>query len=159
MGVGGGWGGQGGGERERSGGGGAIWQEADVRRNGFSVEGVLAAMKARGARAKLVVIDASRRNPYERRFRTYSHGLAPINAPDNALILTSATPGKVVDDSAGRHSVLVGELLNHIDRKAAVGAEAAFNKTRIALNLASDVEQVQSVSSSLLEDIRFGRDG
>ena len=137
----------------------AIWQEADVRRNGFSVEGVLAAMKARGARAKLMVIDASRRNPYERRFRTYSHGLAPINAPDNALILTSATPGKVVDDSAGRHSVLVGELLNHIDRKAAVGAEAAFNKTRIAVTRASDGEQVPSVSSSLLEDIRFGRDG
>ena len=137
----------------------AIWQEADVRRNGFSVEGVLAAMKARGARAKLMVIDASRRNPYERRFRTYSHGLAPINAPDNALILTSATPGKVVDDSAGRHSVLVGELLNHIDRKAAVGAEAAFNKTRVAVTRASDGEQVPSVSSSLLEDIRFGRDG
>ena len=137
----------------------AIWQEADVRRNGFSVEGVLEAMKARGARAKLMVIDASRRNPYERRFRTYSHGLAPINAPDNALILTSATPGKVVDDSAGRHSVLVGELLNHIDRKAAVGAEAAFNKTRIAVTRASDGEQVPSVSSSLLEDIRFGRDG
>jgi len=137
----------------------AIWQEADVRRNGFSVEGVLEAMKARGARAKLMVIDASRRNPYERRFRTYSHGLAPINAPDNALILTSATPGKVVDDSAGRHSVLVGELLNHIDRKTAVGAEAAFNKTRIAVTRASDGEQVPSVSSSLLEDIRFGRDG
>jgi len=137
----------------------AIWQEADVRRNGFSVESVLEAMKARGARAKLMVIDASRRNPYERRFRTFSHGLAPINAPDNALILTSATPGKVVDDSTGKHSVLVGELLNHIDKKAAVGAEAAFNKTRIAVTRASDGEQVPSVSSSLLEDIRFGRDG
>jgi len=34
-------------------------------------------MKERGARAKLVVIDASRRNPYERRFRTFSHGMAP----------------------------------------------------------------------------------
>src|SRR6202158_3163997 len=60
----------------------AIWKEADVRRDGLSVETVLAVMKAHGARAKLVVIDASRRNPYERRFRTFSHGLAPINAPD-----------------------------------------------------------------------------
>src|SRR5260221_8258105 len=72
-----------------------IWKEPAVRRAGLSVESVLGVMKAQGARAKLVVIDASRRNPYERRFRAFSHGLAPINAPDNALILSSATPGKV----------------------------------------------------------------
>jgi uncharacterized caspase-like protein len=136
----------------------AIWKEADVRRTGVSVEGVLDAMKEKGARAKLVVLDASRRNPYERRFRSYSHGLAPINAPDNALILTSATPGKVVEDSSGKHSVLVGELLSQIKAKM-VGAEAAFNKTRVAISKASDGEQVPAVSSSLLEDVRFGSDG
>jgi len=135
-----------------------IWKEADVRRTGVSIEGVLDAMKERGARAKLVVIDASRRNPYERRFRSYSHGLAPIAAPDNALILTSATPGRVVEDSSGKHSVLVGELLNHINAKM-VGAEAAFNKTRVAISRASEGEQVPAVSSSLLEDVRFGSDG
>ncbi|MGL6060885.1 MAG: caspase family protein, partial [Bradyrhizobium sp.] len=76
-----------------------IWKESDVRREGISVESVLEGIKEKGARAKLVVLDASRRNPYERRFRSYSHGLAPLAAPDNALILTSATPGKVADDS------------------------------------------------------------
>ena len=135
-----------------------IWKEADVRRTGVSVEGVLEVMKEKGARAKLVVIDASRRNPYERRFRQYSHGLAPITAPDNALILTSATPGKVVEDSSDKHSVLVGELLSQINAKM-VGAEAAFNKTRVAISKASDGEQVPAVSSSLLEDVRFGSDG
>ena len=69
----------------------AIWKESDVRRDGLSIEAVLDVMKEQGARAKLVVIDASRRNPYERRFRAFSHGLAPINAPDNALILSSAS--------------------------------------------------------------------
>src|SRR5262249_58224727 len=105
-----------------------IWKESDVRRQGVSVEGVLDMMKAQGARAKLVVIDASRRNPYERRFRAFSHGLAPINAPDNALILSSATPGKVADDSAAQNSVLVGELLNHLNTEPA-GAEAVFHQT------------------------------
>ena len=76
------------------------------------------------------MVDASRRNPYERRFRSYSHGLAPITAPDNALILTSATPGKVADDSKGQYSVLVTELLNNLNSQA--GAETAFNKTRIS---------------------------
>ena len=132
----------------------AIWKESDVRRDAFSVESVLEAMKEQGACAKLVVIDASRRNPYERRFRTFSHGLAPINAPDNALILSSATPGKVADDSSGQNSVLVTELLNNIGSKAA-GAEALFTKTRIAVSRASNGEQVPSVSSSLREDVRL----
>jgi uncharacterized caspase-like protein len=116
-----------------------IWKEGDVRREGISVESVLETVKEKGAHAKLVVLDASRRNPYERRFRSYSHGLAPISAPDNALILTSATPGKVADDSKGDNSVLIAELLNHLNAQGAPG-----------------IEQVPSVSSSLLDDIRLG---
>jgi len=134
-----------------------IWKEADVRRDGISVESVLDAIKENGAAAKLVVLDASRRNPYERRFRAFSHGLAPISAPDNALILTSATPGKVADDATGQHSVLVSELLNNLNAQAsASAAEALFNKTRVAISKATDGAQVPSVSSSLLEDVRFG---
>jgi uncharacterized caspase-like protein len=131
-----------------------IWKEADVRRQGVSIESVLDVMKEQGAHAKLVVIDASRRNPYERRFRTFSHGLAPINAPDNALILTSATPGKVADDGKGQYSVLMSELLNNLNAEPA-GVETVFNKTRIAISRASDGEQVPSVSSSLLEEVRL----
>jgi uncharacterized caspase-like protein len=132
----------------------AIWKEADVRRDGLSVDAVLEAMKEKGAKVKLVVLDASRRNPYERRFRSFSHGLAPISPPENALILSSATPGKVADDSETPNSVLVSELLANLNAQAT--AESAFNKTRVAISRASEGEQVPSVSSSLLEDIRIG---
>jgi len=132
----------------------AIWKEADVKRTGVSVESVLDAMKERGAKAKLVVLDASRRNPYERRFRAFSHGLAPISPPENTLVLTSATPGKVADDGKAPNSVLVSELLNNLNAQA--GAESAFNKTRVAISRSSEGEQVPSVSSSLLEDIKLG---
>ncbi|VIO65320.1 hypothetical protein CI1B_04180 [Bradyrhizobium ivorense] len=132
----------------------AIWKEADVKRTGVSVEAVLDAMKQQGAKAKLVVLDASRRNPYERRFRAFSHGLAPISPPENTLVLTSATPGKVADDGKTANSVLVSELLNNLSAQA--GAESAFNKTRLAITRASEGEQVPSVSSSLLEDIKLG---
>jgi uncharacterized caspase-like protein len=132
----------------------AIWKEADVRRDGVSIEHVLDTMTEKGAKAKLVVVDASRRNPYERRFRSYSHGLAPISAGENALILTSATPGKVADDGKGQYSVLVTELLNNLNSQS--GVAAAFNKTRISVSRASDGEQVPQVSSSLPEDVRIG---
>jgi uncharacterized caspase-like protein len=130
-----------------------IWKESDVRREGMSVETVLDVIKERGARAKLVVLDASRRNPYERRFRSYSHGLAPITAPDNTLILSSYTPGKVGDDTKTEHSVFVAELLVQLDTQDSV--EGVFTKTRIAVSRVSNGEQMPSVSSSLLEDVSF----
>jgi uncharacterized caspase-like protein len=130
-----------------------IWKERDVRHEGMSVETVLDAIKERGARATLAVLDASRRNPYERRFRSYSHGLAPINAPNNALTISSHTPGKVGDDTKGDHSVFVTELLNELN--AQVSAEGVFNRTRVAVFRVSNGEQMPSVSSSLLEDVRF----
>ena len=83
-----------------------IWKEGDVHHEGMSVETVLHAIKERGARATLAILDAYRRNPYERRFRSYSHGLAAVNAPDNALMISSNTPGKVTDDSKGKHGGL-----------------------------------------------------
>jgi len=131
-----------------------IWKESDVRRQGVSIDGVLDMMKEQGAKAKLVVVDASRRNPYERRFRSYSHGLAPISATDNALILSSASPGKVVDDGKGEHSVLVGEFLANLTAQGS--AESVFNKARVAISRASEGDQVPTISSSLLEDVHFG---
>ena len=137
----------------------AIWKESDIRRDGLSVEELFDVMKERGAQARIAVIDASRRNPYERRFRGYSRGLAPIAVPDNALILSSATPGKVADDASGPTSLLVTELLKNLDAPSAetkAGAEAVFTKTRLAVMRASDGEQVPAVSSSLVEDLPLG---
>jgi uncharacterized caspase-like protein len=137
-----------------------IWKEADVRREGVSVDSVLDAIKEFGACAKLVVLDASRRNPYERRFRAYSHGLAPISVPDNTLILTSASPSKVADDSAGANSVLMTELLSHIHAsETSQAAETIFNKTRLAISRASNGAQVPAVWSSLLQEVRFAKAG
>jgi uncharacterized caspase-like protein len=133
----------------------AIWKERDIRRDGTSVEAILDIMKERGAQAKLVVLDASRRNPYERRFRGYSRGLAPIDVPENALILTSATPGKVADDVDGQNSLLATELLKNMKANPA-SAESVFTNTRVAVSRATSGEQVPAVSSSLVEDVQLG---
>ena len=66
----------------------------------------------------------------------------------------SHTPGKVVEDSSERHSVLIAELLKNLNQKG-LGADAVFRNTRLAISRASEGGQVPSVSSSLLEDVRF----
>src|SRR6185503_10839889 len=77
-----------------------IWTEADVRRDGFSLETILGEINNRGAGIKIALLDASRRNPFERRFRSFSAGLAPVIAPSGTLVMYSAAPGAVVSDSA-----------------------------------------------------------
>ena len=48
---------------------------------------------------KIAIVDAARSNPYERRFRASSAGLAPVDAPEGTLVLLAAPPGKVVRDA------------------------------------------------------------
>ncbi len=73
-----------------------IWTEADVRRDGFSLETVLGEINNRGAGVKIALIDASRRNPFERRFRSFSAGLAPVIAPNGTLVMYSAALSSVI---------------------------------------------------------------
>src|SRR6476619_5918761 len=77
-----------------------IWTEQDVRHDGFSLETVLGEINSRGAGVKIALIDASRRNPYERRFRTFSAGLAPVIAPNGTLVMYSAALSSVLGDKS-----------------------------------------------------------
>jgi Tfp pilus assembly protein PilF len=131
-----------------------IWTEADVRRDGVSLETVLGEINSRGAGAKIGLIDASRRNPFERRFRSFSAGLAPVIAPNGTLVMYSAALSSVISDTGGDHSPFVQELLKHI-RVPDLMAEETLNRTRIGVTLASHGEQVPWISSSLAEDFSF----
>ena len=133
-----------------------IWYEEDVRRQGVSIDLLLSKLKTSGARVRLVVIEASRRNPYERRFRTYSHGLAPIQTTENTLILSSAAPGQVVEESDELHSQLMTVLLTRMD--SSKGIEEVFNSTRKGVAAATQGQQIPAVSSTLTESVTFGRD-
>ncbi|MGA2054385.1 MAG: caspase family protein [Bradyrhizobium sp.] len=131
-----------------------IWTEADVRRDGFSLETVLGEVNNRGAGVKIALIDASRRNPYERRFRSFSAGLAPVIAPNGTLAMYSAALSSVMSDNGTDHSLFVQELLKEI-RVADLMAEETLNRTRVGVTRASRSEQVPWISSSLAEDFSF----
>jgi lipoprotein NlpI len=131
-----------------------IWTEQDVRHDGLSLETVLGEINSRGAGVKIALIDASRRNPYERRFRTFSAGLAPVIAPNGTLVMYSAALSSVVSDNGGDHSLFVQELLKEI-RVPDLMAEETLNRTRVGVTRASRGEQVPWISSSLAEDFSF----
>jgi lipoprotein NlpI len=131
-----------------------LWQESDVRRDGLGLETVLNEINNRGAGVKIALLDASRRNPYERRFRSFSAGLAPVVAPNGTLVMYSAALSSVISDNGGDHSLFVQELLKEI-RVPDLMAEETLNKTRVGVTRASRQEQIPWISSSLSEDFSF----
>ena len=132
-----------------------VWTEAEVRRDGISLDGLVADMQRRGAKVKIIIIDAARRNPFERRFRAAPAGLAALDAPEGTLAIFSAAPGKVINDPSGANSIFVSELVKEL-RVPNITAEEVFNHTRVGVSRASNNEQVPWVASTLVEEFYFG---
>src|SRR4249920_933548 len=134
---------------------GQIWTEADVRRDGYSLDLVLGEMNKKGAAVKIAILDASRRNPFERRFRAVAGGLAPVSVPRSTVVMYAAAPGAVARD--GDRPVFVDELLKAI--RAPGKIEEAFNRTLVGVSRATQGEQIPWFSSSLVEDFWFATAG
>jgi formylglycine-generating enzyme required for sulfatase activity len=141
--------------------GAPIWTESDVRRDGFNVDDLVAEMDRKGAKVKLVIIDASRNNPIEQRFRLPQTGLAAINTPDGTLAIATTAPGKVgndttpiKDDDTGAATLFASELIKQI-RIPDLNAEEAFGRARSAISRASNGKHVPWVSSTLVERFAF----
>src|SRR6478672_2740424 len=132
-----------------------IWNEADVRRDGYGLDLLLGEMNKRGAAVKIAILDASRRNPFERRFRAVAGGLAPASVPKSTVVMYAAAPGAVARD--GDRPVFVDELLKAI--RAPGKIEEAFNRTMVGVSRATQGEQIPWFSSSLVEDFSFATAG
>lgn len=131
-----------------------IWSEADVLREGLGVDKLLADLGKRGAAARVMILDASRRNPFERRYRSFSTGLGPVSASPGTLVLYSAAAGSVVNETAATRSLFVAELVKQIALPG-ISAEQAFRGTRDAMSRASRGAQVPALASGLEEAFSF----
>jgi len=135
-----------------------IWTENDVRRDGFSIDSMLNEMNIRGAKVKIAIINASRRNPFERRFRPVAAGLAPVIAPRDTMIMYSAAPGTVASDSALDRGSFVSELVKEM-RSPGLTGEEVFIHTRLSVTRVSHGEETPWFSSSLAEEFYFNQSG
>ena len=132
-----------------------IWTEQDVRREGLNLETILYEIASHGAGAKIALIDASRRNPFERRFRIANAGLAPVVTPSGTLVMYSAALGSVIsEDYAITNGLFVQELIKEI-RVPGTSLEEALSRTRLAVARATSGQQVPWLSSSLAVDPSF----
>ena len=115
-----------------------IWNEADVRRDGYSLDLLLGEMNKKGAAVKIAILDASRKNPFERRFRAEASGLAPVSVPPkSAVVMYAAGPGTIARD--GDRPIFVDELLKAVRTPGKI--EEAFNRTMVGVSRATQGEQ------------------
>lgn len=110
--------------------------------------------KLSAARLSLVILDACRNNPFERRFRGNGQGLASINAPTGTLIAYATAPGKVASDGEGRNGLYTQELLAAMDVPG-IRVEDVFKRVRTNVIRKSGEAQTPWESSSLTGDFFF----
>jgi tetratricopeptide (TPR) repeat protein len=129
-----------------------IWTESDVRRDGMNLAAILSELGNRQPSAAIAVLEAARRNPFERRYRLTAAGLAAIAATPGTLIAHAAAPNALLDDT--NRGLFVGELIKQIG-KADAPVQDVFDRTSLAVSQASQGGQVPWVSSALGDQVSF----
>ena len=126
--------------------------EVSVRAEAVDVDAVLDQLST--SELSIVILDACRNNPYERRFRSMSGGLAQMEAPKGSLIAYATAPGRTAFDGSGRNGLYTSELLKEI-RKQGVPVEGVFKNVRRSVARATGDQQIPWESSSLTGDFYF----
>lgn len=131
-----------------------IDSEASVRAETVDVDTLLDQLTA--SPLNIVILDACRNNPFERRFRGVGGGLAQMEAPKGTLIAYATSPGKVASDGDGKNGLYTQELLKVI-RTPGLEVEKAFKRVRANVARTTRDNQIPWESSSLTGDFFFSR--
>ncbi len=102
----------------------------------------------------VVILDACRNNPFERRFRGVSGGLAQMEAPKGTLIAYATAPGKVALDGDGANSTYTTALLKVLGEPG-LPVETVFKRVRGEVVQMTGDMQVPWEASSLTGDFFF----
>ena len=125
-----------------------VASERALRFESVDVQVVLEEMAFAGNRINIVILDACRNNPFERRFRGGSRGLAAIDAARGTLVAYATAPGSVAADGDGINGLYTSELLAALavpDLKA----EEVFKRVRVAVTNRTGGAQVPWEGSML----------
>ncbi|MGH8548272.1 MAG: Sbal_3080 family lipoprotein [Methylococcales bacterium] len=120
------------------------------------IELVLGTMAESGTRINILILDACRDNPFERRWRGRGSGLAPITASDakGTLIAYSTDPGKTAADGEGKHSPYAKALIEVL-RVPDLSIEQVFKRVRQQVQEVTTGAQTPWETSNLTGDFYF----
>ena len=128
--------------------------EKSLRFEALELNDILEELEEAQARINIVILDACRNNPFERKFRGGSRGLAVVDAAQGTLIAYATAPGSVASDGDGNNGLYTQELLKALEQPG-LKVEEVFKEVRRNVSFSSAGEQVPWESSSLTGDFVF----
>jgi uncharacterized caspase-like protein len=129
-----------------------IDNEAVTRVAAVDVELLLEQMAEARNRVNIVILDACRNNPFERKLRGGSRGLAAVDAARGTLVAYATSPGATAADGDGTNGLYTEELLQAL-RVPGLKVEEVFKRVRVNVTERSKGTQTPWESSSLTGDL------
>jgi len=132
-----------------------IQEEAQVKYKALNLEDILSQLEQSKTRMNLVILDACRDNPYERKFRSgSSRGLAIVTPPRGTLIAYATDANSVASDGDGSNGLYTEALVKSL-RKPGLLLSNVFRETRREVLQRSNNRQNPAEYDKLLEDFYF----
>lgn len=130
-------------------------KEKDAKYSSLPLDKVIEVMEDGENQTSIIILDACRTNPYERRWRgTESRGLAPVYAPKGMLIAYATSPGQVASDGDGRNGSFTHAFLKHVSTPD-ITVEDLFKRVRNTLSSTTRGRQISWEHTSLMGDFYF----
>lgn len=130
--------------------------EDDAKHSSLSLDKVVDAMAKSKAMTRIIILDACRTNPWERKWHRSPavRGLASVYAPKGTIIGFATSPGEVASDGIGRNGTYTAALLDHIDAEDC-SIETMFKRVRNTVAAASKGKQTSWEHTSLSGEFYF----
>lgn len=130
--------------------------ESDAKFSSLSLDKVVDAMAKSIASTKIIILDACRNNPWERKWHRApgTRGLASVYAPKGTIIGFATSPGETASDGTGRNGTYTAALLEHIEAPD-VSIETMFKRVRNTVAAATAGKQTSWEHTSLSGEFYF----
>lgn len=130
-------------------------REIDAKFSSLPLDKVIETMERGANTTDIIMLDACRTNPYERRWRgADSRGLAPVYAPKGMIVGYATSLGQVAYDGDGRNGAYTDALLRHISTPD-LTVEDFFKRVRNTLSSSTRGRQISWEHTSLMGDFYF----
>jgi hypothetical protein len=130
-------------------------REIDAKYSSLPLDKVIETMERGANKTAIIILDACRTNPYERKWRgVESRGLAPVYAPKGMIIGYATSPGQVAYDGDGRNGAYTEAFLRHVSTPD-ITIEDLFKRVRNTLSSSTRGRQISWEHTSLMGDFYF----
>lgn len=115
--------------------------ETEAKYSSLSLNKVIEVLEKGDNATSIIILDACRNNPYERRWRGGEFlGLAPVYAPKGTIIAYATSPGQTASDGDNKNGAFTSALLNHVDNQN-LTIEDLFKRVRNTLSAMTSGKQ------------------